>query len=486
MSDSTPVMNNNGETANRKSAEQVGFEAMGRVTKAGGKPFRPLIDRLFARWVSSAHLNRDWASDADWSRMQQDPMRARGLLYLVVGVLIALLAWAYVAEIDQVTKGMGRVIPSSQLKVVQSFDGGVVEALLVKEGDSVEEGQLLMRIDPTRFVSSYREGVAKSLALQAKAERLTALTAERPFVPSQELLEQAPDLVAHERALFESSRQALEETRKIAQEQLSQRREELKEAQARFDQASRALDLASRELSLTRPLLSSGAVSEVEVLRLERDVSNARGERNQASAQVARLQAAIEEADSKLREASLELKNRWSNELSETLGQLAALKQSNVGLQDKVAMAEIRSPVDGTVQRLHVTTLGGVVQPGQDIVEIVPNDEQLLVEARIAPQDIAFLRPGQSAFVKFTAYDFATYGGMQATLEHISADTITDDDNNTFYLVRVRTQDNALGPNLTIIPGMTAQVDIRTGKRTVLDYLLKPLLRAKGNALSER
>ena len=268
-----------------------------------------------------------------------------------------------------------------------------------------------------------------------------------------------------------------------------QRRElqvKLKEAQARFDQASRALDLASRELSLTRPLLSSGAVSEVEVLRLERDVSNARGERNQASAQVARLQAAIEEADSKLREASLELKNRWSNELSETLGQLAALEQSNVGLQDKVAMAEIRSPVDGIVQRLHVTTLGGVVQPGQDIVEIVPNDEQLLVEARIAPQDIAFLRPGQSAFVKFTAYDFATYGGMQATLEHISADTITDDDNNTFYLVRVRTQDNALGPNLTIIPGMTAQVDIRTGKRTVLDYLLKPLLRAKGNALSER
>nr|WP_129138901.1 HlyD family type I secretion periplasmic adaptor subunit [Halomonas coralii] len=459
---------------------------MGRITRGGGKPFRPLIDRLFARWVSSAHLNRDWASDADWARMQQDPMRARALLYLVVCILLALLAWAAVAEIDQVTKGMGRVIPSSQLKVVQSYDGGVVKKLLVKEGDVVKAGQLLMRIDPTRFVSSYQEGVAKSLALQAKAARLKALIAEHPFEPSAELAEQAPDLVAHERTLFESSRQSLEETRKIAQEQLSQRQEELKEAQARLDQASRALSLASRELSLTRPLLSSGAVSEVEVLRLERDVSNARGERSQATAQVARLKAAIGEAESKLRESSLELKNRWSNELSETLGQLAALEQSNVGLQDKVSMAEIRSPVDGVVQRLHVTTLGGVVQPGQDIIEIVPDDEQLLVEARIAPKDIAFLRPGQPAFVKFTAYDFATYGGMEATLEHISADTITDDDGNTFYLVRVRTQDNTLGPGLTIIPGMTAQVDIRTGKRTVLDYLLKPLLRAKGNALSER
>ncbi len=469
-----------------RSGEQRGFDAIGRVSKTGGKPFRPLIDRLFVRWVSSAHLNRDWATDADWARMQQDPMRARGLLYLVVATLIALVAWAAVAEIDQATKGAGRVIPSSQLKVVQSFDGGVVEAVLVEEGQLVEKGQLLMRIDPTRFVSSFREGVAKSLALEAKAERLRALTTGQPFVPSPTLLEQAPALAAHERKLFESSQQSLEESQTIAKEQLAQRQEELNEAQARFEQASRALNLASRELNLTRPLLSSGAVSEVEVLRLEREVSNARGERSQASAQVSRLQAAIDEAQSKVREVTLEMQNRWRGELSETLGQLAALEESNVGLQDKVAMAEIRSPVEGTVQRLYVRTLGGVVQPGQEVVEIVPNDEQLLVEARIAPQDIAFLHPGQSAFVKFSAYDFATYGGMEAVLEHISADTITDDDDNTFYLVRVRTKDRVLGKGLTIIPGMTAQVDIRTGKRTVLDYLLKPILRAKGNALTER
>nr|WP_298375652.1 HlyD family type I secretion periplasmic adaptor subunit [uncultured Halomonas sp.] len=470
----------------RKSAEQRGFESLGRVSEGGGKAFRPLIDRLFARWVSAAHLERDWASDADWARMQQDPMRARVLLYLVVIALIGLIAWAAVAEIDEVTKGAGRVIPSSKLKVIQSFDGGVVKELDVKEGQIVEKGQLLMRIDPTRFVSSFREGVAKSLALQAKAARLRALSNDQPFVPTPELLEQAPALAAHERRLYETSRQALEEAQSIAREQLTQRREELKEAEARFNQASRALNLASRELNLTRPLLDSGAVSEVEILRLDREVSNARGERNQSSAQMARLKAAIEEAQGKVREVTLDMQNEWRVALSETLGQLAALKESNVGLQDKVSMAEIHSPVAGTIQRLNVTTLGGVVQPGQDVVEIVPSDDQLLVEARIAPQDIAFLRPGQSAFVKFTAYDFAIYGGMQATLEHISADTITDDEGNTFYLVRVRTEDTALGEDLTIIPGMTAQVDIRTGKRTVLEYLLKPILRIKGNALTER
>nr|WP_299379501.1 HlyD family type I secretion periplasmic adaptor subunit [uncultured Halomonas sp.] len=468
-----------------KSAEQRSFESLGRVSERGGKAFRPLIDRLFARWVSAAHLERDWAGDADWARMQQDPLRARALLYLVVIALIGLIAWAALAEIDEVTKGVGRVIPSSKLKVIQSFDGGVVKELNVKEGQVVEQGQLLMRIDPTRFVSSFREGVAKSLALQAKAARLRALSNDQPFVPPAELLAQAPALAAHERRLYETSQQALEEAQSIAREQLSQRREELKEAEARFNQASRALNLASRELTLTRPLLDSGAVSEVEILRLEREVSNARGERNQASAQVARLKAAIEEAQGKVREVTLDMQNEWRGALSETLGQLAALNESNVGLQDKVSMAEIHSPVAGTIQRLNVTTLGGVVQPGQDVVEIVPSDDQLLVEARIAPQDIAFLRPGQPAFVKFTAYDFSIYGGMPATLDHISADTITDEEGNTFYLVRVRTEDMALGDDLTIIPGMTAQVDIRTGKRTVLEYLLKPLLRIKGNALTE-
>ncbi|MEQ6889487.1 HlyD family type I secretion periplasmic adaptor subunit [Halomonas sp. CS7] len=471
----------------RKSAEQQGFEAIGRFSETGGRPFRPFIDRLFARRVSAAHLNRDWASDADWARLQQDPIRARAFLYVVVLAVAALLVWAWLAPIDEVTRGTGRVIPSSQLQRVQSFDGGVVQEILVREGERVEAGELLMRIDPTRFLSSFRENRATAQSLQARAERLRALATGSPFTPSEALSEKAPAIVAQERALYASGLDKLSEEQSILEERLAQRRAELDEAQSRRDTAARELGMASQELNLTRPLLQSGAVSEVEVLRLRREVSRASGERTQAAAQVERLQSAIDEAQAQLREVELNARNEWRTELSRTLGELAALDESSAGLEDRVRLSEIRSPVDGVVQRLGITTLGGVVQPGQEVVDIVPSDDALLVEARIAPQDIAFLRPGQPATIKLTAYDFAIYGGLEAELDHISADTITDDEGNTFYLVRVRTREDAQQHReLEVIPGMTAQVDILTGKRTVMQYLLKPVLRAWENSMGER
>ncbi len=470
-----------------KTAEQQGFEAIGRFSETGGKPFRPFIDRLFARRVSAAHLSRDWASDADWARLQQDPIRARGFLYVVVLAVIALLVWATVAPIDEVTRGTGRVIPSSQLQRVQSFDGGVVQEILVEEGERVEAGELLMRIDPTRFLANFRENRATAQSLQARAERLRALATGSSFTPSDQLVDKAPEIVDQERELYQNALEKLAEEKSILQERLSQRRAELEEAQSRRDTAARELNMASQELNLTRPLLQSGAVSEVEVLRLRREVSRASGDRAQAAAQVERLQSAIEEAQAQLREVELEARNEWRTELSQTLGELAALDESSAGLQDRVRMSEIRSPVDGVIQRLNVTTLGGVVQPGQEVVDIVPTDDALLVEARIAPQDIAFLRPGQPATIKLTAYDFAIYGGLEAELDHISADTITDDEGNTFYLVRVRTVEDAQKhKEMDVIPGMTAQVDIMTGKRTVMQYLLKPVLRAWDNSMGER
>ncbi|TDN98449.1 MULTISPECIES: HlyD family type I secretion periplasmic adaptor subunit [Halomonas] len=471
----------------KRSPEQQGFEAIGRFSQAGGRPFRPFIDRLFAKRVTATHLNRDWASDADWARLQQDPIRARGFLYVVVLAVVALLVWASVASINEVTRGMGRVIPSSQLQRVQSFDGGVVQEILVEEGERVEAGELLMRIDPTRFLSNFRENRATAQSLQARAERLRALATGSPFTPSDELVDKAPEIVNQERELYQSALEKLAEEKSILQERLAQRRAELEEAKSRRDTAARELAMASQELNLTQPLLQSGAVSEVEVLRLRREVSKARGDRTQAAAQVERLQSAIEEAQAQLREVELKARNEWRTELSRTLGELAALDESSTGLQDRVRMSEIRSPVDGVIQRLNVTTLGGVVQPGQEVVEIVPTNDALLVEARIAPQDIAFLHPGQPATIKLTAYDFAIYGGLEAKLDHISPDTITDDEGNTFYLVRVRTVKNAQKhKDMEVIPGMIAQVDIKTGKRTVMQYLLKPVLRAWGNSMGER
>lgn len=471
----------------RKSAEQQGFEALGRFSEKGGKPFRPFMDRLFSKRVTSAHLNRDWASDADWARMQQDPLRARAFLYGILLALIALLVWASLAEIDEVTRGQGRVIPAQQLQRVQSFDGGVVEEILVQEGQMVEAGEVIMRIDPTRFVSDFRENRVQAQSLRARAERLRALVTDTPFSPDDDLMAEAPLAVSQEREVYESRLNELREQETVIRDRIRQREAELLEAQLRRDTATRELQMANEELQLTRPLLSSGAVSEVEVLRLEREVSRNRGERDQANAAIERLQAAVEESESQLRELGAERRSQWRNDLADTLSEIAALNEDSSGLQNRVQLADIRAPVKGVVQQLYINTIGGVAQAGQEVVDIIPTDDRLLVEARIAPQDIAFLNPGQEATVKLTAYDYAVYGGLKAELENISADTITDDDDNTFYRVRVRTEQGEINnEEMDIIPGMTAQVDIMTGKRTVIEFLLKPVLRAWNNSLGER
>ena len=256
--------------------------------------------------------------------------------------------------------------------------------------------------------------------------------------------------------------------------------------QARNEQARRSLELTQKELTLTRPLIASGAVSDVDILRLERDVTRFQGERDQAAAQIQRIHAAVAESQRRMQEVQIEFRNRARSELSETTAKLDALGEGSVHLSDRVKQTTIRSPVNGVVQRVLVKTVGGVIQPGRDILEIVPSEDTLLIEARVLPRDIAFLHPQQEAFVRLTAYDAAIYGGLDAVLEHISSDSVTDEKGNAFYIVRVRTRKPGLGPNLPIIPGMVAEVDIRTGKKSVLSYLLKPILRAKYYALTER
>jgi adhesin transport system membrane fusion protein len=391
---------------------------------------------------------------------------------------------SWVAE--DLTKGEGKVIPSRQLQVLQSLDGGIVSEIAVREGQVVKAGQVLLQIDTTRFESSVREGRAQYYALLAKAARLRALSEGKPFEPPAEAVKADPEIVEQERRLYESRNSELDAQVSITRQQLLQRQQELSEARARRAQAAQAYQLSAKELAVTRPLLSSGAVSEVDLLRLERDVARFRGERDMAAAQISRSQAAIAEANRKVQEVELTFRNEAGKELAETMAKLNALSETNVGLADRVKQAAIRSPVRGTVKRLLVNTVGGVVQPGRDIVEVVPLDDTLLLEARVLPKDIAFLRPGQPAIVKFTAYDFSIYGGLSGKLEQIGADSVTDEKGNTFYTVRVRTDKSSLGKNLPIIPGMVADVDIVTGRKSILAYLLKPVLRAKQAALTER
>jgi adhesin transport system membrane fusion protein len=468
---------------NEKDFERIG-RVTGQATRVGETLFGRVVKRLGADAPERDALN--WAADADWAQLQQEPLRARVLLRGAAVVLVLLLVWASLAKVDEVTRGEAKVVPTSQLQIIQSVDGGVVEEILVREGQVVEAGQLMLRVDPTRFASSLGESRVSQLALRAKAERLQALTQGRAFNPPPDLLKDAPDIVAQERSLYESRRAEINAQISITQSQLSQRQQELNEARSRRESAERGLELLQRELNATRPMVATGAVSEVEVLRLEQQATRLRGERDQAGAQISRVQAAIAEAQRRIEEVQLNARNQMSTELSETMSRLSALSEGGRALEDKVAKAEIKSPVRGTVKRLLVNTVGGVVQPGREVVEVVPLDDALILEAQITPKDIAFLRPGLEATVKFTAYDFAIYGGLKADVESIGADSVIDDRGNAFYIVRLRTREASLGEGLPIIPGMVAQVDILTGKKTVLAYLLKPVLRAKANALSER
>ena len=464
------------------------FEAMHAWLERVAQKATPYVERILGRLPSREEVEVvDFATDADLAMLRQEPLRARVLLRSIGIVFAVFVVWAAVAQLDEVTRGEGKVIPSRQVQILQSIDGGLVSEILVREGEIVQPEQLLIKIDETRFVSSVKENQAQYLGLVARAARLRAISEGKPFVPPPEVMKEDPSIVEQERQFYEARNDELTAAVSIARQQLNQRHQELNEAQAKRAQASQGYELTSKELSVTRPLINSGAVSEVELLRLERDVSRYRGERDMASAQISRVQSSINEAQRKIEEVELTFRNEASKELSEVMSKLNSLAEGSVALSDRVKQSSIRSPVKGTVKRLLVNTVGGVIQPGKDMIEIVPLEDTLLLEARVLPRDIAFLRPGQPVIVKFTAYDFSIYGGLDGTLEHIGADTVMDEKGNAFYTVRVRTSKPGFGDaNLPIIPGMIAEVDILTGKKSVLAYLLKPVLRAKSVALTER
>ncbi|TAH13537.1 MAG: HlyD family type I secretion periplasmic adaptor subunit [Curvibacter sp.] len=446
------------------------------------------IDRgLLAIVGKQSEQDGDFDANADWAIAEQTPKGARLVIWLSVASFFILLLWSAFAVLDEVTRGEGKVIPSRQIQILQSMDGGIISEILAREGQTVKAGDLLLKVDPTRMVSSLRENQSQYLALLAKAARLRALAEGSRFVPPAEVAKQAPEIVEQERTLYESRRAELDATIGVARQQSSQRSQELISMRARREQAAQSYTLTARELDMTRPLVRTGAVSDVELLRLEREVARYRGERDSANADIPRIESAVAEANRKIQELDLTFRNVARSELSEVNAKLSTLSEGSTALEDRVKQTEIRSPVNGTVKQLKVNTVGGVVQPGKDVIELVPSDDALLLEAKVLPRDIAFLRPGQKALVKFTAYDFAVYGGLEATLEQIGADSVVDDKGNAYFVVRVRTLSNTIGhQKLPIIPGMVAEVDILTGKKTVLSYLLKPILRAKAKAMTER
>lgn len=445
------------------------------------------VHQLLEKWApTKTQENLAWDEEAETVMLEQMPLRAKKILYWIAIVLFVLFLWSALTKVEEVTRGEGRVIPSKQVQVIQSLDGGVVSKILVHEGQTVSMGDSLVLIDETRAVSSLRENQSQYLSLVARQARLQALAEGRSFNPPAQVQKDYPEVYAQEYSLYLSSKDALSSQVGIARDQLTQRERELTEVRAKLDQAQRGLELSSQELAVTKPLQNSGAVSDVDLLRLERDVSRLQGDRNQARAQIGRVEASIAEAKRKVSEIEQSARSKVRAELSETTAKLNSLTETSVALNDKVAQSTLKSPVNGTVSRLFFNTVGGVIQPGKEVLEVVPTDDALVLETKIQPKDIAFITVGQPATVKLTAYDYTVYGTLEARVEVISADSVVDEKGNAFYIVRVRTLKSSLGKGLPIIPGMVAQVDIMTGKKSVLSYLLKPVLKARSYAFTER
>lgn len=390
--------------------------------------------------------------------VEDDERRAsQWLIWSTAATLIAALVWAALFKLDEVTRGQGKVIPSSREQVVQSLDSGVLAELLVREGSLVEKDQVLLRIDDARSGAVYREAREKYLALLAQATRLRAeVTGSTPVFTAELKAEQA--LVQQELQAFNARRRALTESVRAV---------------------DMAMEAVQRELALTEPLVRQGVMSEVELLRLKRQLSDLMGQR-------------------------AERQNRYAtdanNELVRVNAELSQTKENASAREDAYRRTTLRAPMKGVVKNVQVTTVGGVIQAGQPILEIVPTDEEMLVEAYVKPADVAFLEVGQAAVVKLTAYDFNKYGGLDGVIEHISPDTLRDEKERArrpgtpieleegLYriMVRIADQDRERhGLRLELTPGMTAMVEIRTGQKTVLEYLFRPL-QSLSQALRER
>lgn len=428
-------------------------------------------------------------SNLSQAALEKPTIKSQLIVWIMFLVLIWLLVWANYAELDKIVRGQGKVVPSTKIQVVQNLEGGIVENIFVHSGDKVQKGQILLKLDNTQFVSSYDETEAQLYDLRAQAARLSAEAFDKPFkinIPSEN--PKVEIIFEREKQLYENQLQQLETTQQILNEKITQNRSELQEAYNQFKQLSKSYDLLQQEIEIMKPLVKEGIASEVDLLKTRREANDAYSQLQTTQNSIPRLKSVINESINKKQEAKQKFRNEAQQELNTVLAKLSQLESSKTALEDRVRRTSITSPVNGTISELLVTTIGEVIQPGSDIIKIVPLDDSLVLETKISPADIGFVYPGLKAKIKFTAYDFAIYGGLDGTVEKISADTILDEEGNSFYIARIKTDRNYLGSEkapLSLLPGMTATVDVVVGKHTILDYLIKPIIKAKDLALRE-
>ncbi len=402
---------------------------------------------------------------------------------------IVFVIWASFATLDEVTRGNGQVVSSQRLQEIQNLEGGILSEMLVAENQVVERDQVLARLSNEQARSTVRDNLNKQAEAEAAILRLEAERDGRALVFPKAMEQEYLQVVTDQLALYNARKTQFEGELRALQAQLDQKNNEVQEAQARRGQLEENLRLVMEQRNIARPLMLKGTFSRVDYLKLEQQVATLQGDVAGVAQSIARARSGVQELQERLTQRKSEMSSHIQEEINKRRLELNSIRETLAFGGDRVERTDVRAPMRGTIKRIMLNTPGGVVKPGETIIELVPLDDTLLIEARIKPTDIAFLHPNQKAMVKISAYDFSIYGGLEGNVEQISADTIEDKKGETYYLVKLRTRKNAItykGENLPIIPGMTASVDILTGKKTVLDYLLKPILKAKQNALRER
>ena len=421
------------------------------------------------------------------------PPAAVWVIVSIAAFVTAALVWASLAPLEELSRAEGRIIPSGRTQIVQSAEAGVVTEILVRTGQQVEQGALLVRLDDTSTTSSAGEVQSRVMALEAQTTRLRIEYgggANAPFVCPASLQTSAPELCENEAQLLASRAQSLIQNKGVLQERVEQRQRELAEAQANAQRIAQTLELSQQNHDLMAPLADQGLVARSTFISAQRELSELSGQRAANAELVARLQSALHESDLQLEQAETMFRQEALAELTSKLAELASLREQLRGATDRVSRTDIRAPVSGIVNSLEVNTIGAVVQPGSRILDIVPATDTLLVEARLNPADVAFIIPGQDANIKLTAYDFSIFGGLKGVVQNVSADSIVDPDTReTYYSVLIAVDQPGLayrGETLPILPGMVTNVEIITGQKTVLQYLLKPITKAREEALRER
>ncbi|AZO49019.1 MAG: HlyD family type I secretion periplasmic adaptor subunit [Mesorhizobium sp.] len=427
------------------------------------------------------------------AREDRPPLFASASIYIIAALFVAFVGWAAFAEVDEIARGDGKVIPASKTQIIQASEAGVVQEIAVKIGQVVKKNDLIIRLDNTGNSSSLGEQQAKARALQTRIARLKYEQSGNiagPFPCPADIQSVAPEICDNEQRLLVARRGNFENKLSVLKSRLDQREKELDEATANFDRLSKNLIVSDQEAKLVEAMVKKGLMARTEQLRVEREQTELNGQLNLAGETIKKAKAAITEAQLQVDELGLQLQQEALDELTQALAELSVVEETIRGATDKVARTDIRSPVDGIVNTLDLNTLGAFVQPGAVVAGIVPTSETLLVEARVSPRDVAFIRPDQEALIKVTAYDFSIFGGIEGKVSNITADSLVDQKTGEpYYQVRVATEKSTLardGKTYSIIPGMICSVDIKTGRKTILTYLLKPINKAREEAMSER